>query len=362
MISKKSKKLSKGKVLVAMSGGVDSSVAAYLLKKQGYEVAGVTMQIWTAEKKGFEAVQNIKDVKAVCRKLKIPHHILNVEKNFKSKVVDYFSKEYIKGRTPNPCTVCNKLVKFKDIMAEADKLGFDVIATGHYAQILEKKERFHVAEGIDQIKDQAYMLFALPQKVLKRTIFPNGDKTKAQIRAIARRAGLKVSEKKESMDICFIPDNDYVKFLVQKGGAKTKKGRIRLKSGEVVGEHDGYFQYTIGQRRGLGVAYKEPLYVLNLDSKKNEVIVGNKLELQNQSFKVTKMHWMKDVKGGEELDVFAKIRLNTPKKPARIKISADKKSVSAAYIEPQEAITPGQAAVFFDKDLIIGGGWIEKVT
>jgi len=351
-----------------MSGGVDSSVAAYLLKEQGYEVTGATIKTWVAnscEAKNTRAccnVEGVRDARAVARRIGIPYYVLDFEKEFKEGVVDYFSSEYLKGRTPNPCIACNEKIKFKGFLERARELGFDMMATGHYARRIYQNGRYLVAEGRDKTKDQAYVLFPLSQEDLGKTLLPLGDLKKDRIREIARRLELQIADKPDSMEICFVPSNDYGKFMTNEGGAKEKVGVIRMSSGKVLGEHRGYFNFTIGQRRGLGVAYSEPLYVLEVKPEANEVIVGTKEEVKAQRFLVTGMNWLIDPQMFEGGEVLAKIRANSPKAPAQIKLSADRKSTEVTFFEPQEAITPGQAAVFFDKDVVLGGGWIEEVS
>ena len=367
MISNGFIKSSRPKVLVAMSGGVDSSVAAYLLKEQGYDVTGATIKTWVAnscESKNTRAccaVEGVEDARSVCRKLDIPYYVLDFEKDFKRDVVDYFASEYLKGRTPNPCIACNEKIKFKGFLERAKDLGFDLMATGHYARRIERNGRFLVAEGFDKTKDQAYVLFPLVQEDLARTLLPMGEHKKDKIREIARDLGLRVADKPDSMEICFVPSNDYGKFLTNEGGAQAKKGVIRLKSGEVLGEHDGFFHFTIGQRRGIGVAYTEPLYVIQILPETNEVVVGTKEDVRAKEFTVSRINWIVDPATVQELECFVKIRSNSAKASAHVKVASDKVSAHVTFCEPTEAITPGQAAVFFDEDVVLGGGWIDNV-
>ncbi len=370
MILKKLKKSSKskGKVLVAMSGGVDSSVAACLLKKAGYEVAGATIKTWVSGScpdKNTRACCNMKgieDARSVCEQLEAPYYVLDFEEDFKRDVVDYFTSEYKKGRTPNPCVICNRIVKFGKFIERAGSLGYDFMATGHYAKRIKKGGRFYIQEGVDKTKDQAYVLALLTQDILSKTLLPNGKQTKKKIRKIAHELNLEIADKEDSMEICFIPSNNYAMFLEREGIVKSKKGDIRFKDGKKLGEHDGYFHYTIGQRRGLGVGHKEPLYVIELRPDQNQVIVGTKQDVLAKDFTVTNINWVKPLRGGEELKVEVKIRANSPKAKAVIKISEDKDSARVSFKNPQEAITPGQAGVFYEKDVVIGGGWIEEVV
>jgi len=350
-----------------MSGGVDSSVAAYLLKEQGYDVTGATIKTWVAgscaskNTRACCAVEGVEDARSVCRKIGIPYYVLDFEQDFKRDVVEYFSSEYLKGRTPNPCIACNEKIKFKGFLERAKELGFELMATGHYARRIERDGRFYVAEGFDDTKDQAYVLFPLTQEDLSRTLLPLGEQKKDRIREIARELGLRVADKPDSMEICFVPSNDYGKFLINEGGAQSKKGVIRLKTGEALGEHNGFFNFTIGQRRGLGVAYKEPLYVTEIRPETNEVVVGTKEDTLGREFTVGPVNWMADPATLTELHCSVKIRANSEKAPAQIRVSSDKKTVRVVFDEPQDAITPGQAAVFFNGDVVLGGGWIDSV-
>ena len=285
------------RVLLGMSGGVDSSVSAILLKKEGYEVIGATMKLWTGNTKQDEEKNKkaISDAKKVCDKLGIEHHIFDAEKEFEQCVINNFVEQYQNAKTPNPCIECNKYIKFGYFYNKAKELGCDYIATGHYAKVKwsNKYNQYILKKSKADKKDQSYFLYQIPKKILPKVIFPLEDFTyKTEIRKIAEENNLIVAKKKDSQEVCFIPDNDYVKFLQNHGNSNEKIGNIVLKNGQILGKHKGLIHYTIGQRKGLGIAYKEPLYVVKLDSTKNEVIVGTEKELYKDTLYAKELNFL----------------------------------------------------------------------
>lgn len=363
----------KKKILIAMSGGVDSSVTAALLQEEGHEVGGATIRTWAPNDCSLQntraccGLSGVEDAQNVAEKLGIPYWVFNFEKEFKSLVVDYFADEYKKGRTPNPCVACNEHIKFRLFLKRAQLLGYDYIATGHYAQIIQESSSgsFFITEGADQNKDQSYVLFPLGKELLPNILLPIGAYTKPQIRQKARELDLCVMDKPDSQEICFIPSNDYGEFLNKKMVRENdptlpkEKGLIKTREGKVMGEHEGYYRYTRGQRRGLGVAHQERLYVLDTDPANNEVIVGYKEDIKNQICRVARMNWFISPEPGTVFEAFVKIRAQHEKAKASVRI-VDGRTVEINFCEPQEAITPGQGAVIYAGNRVLGGGWIES--
>jgi tRNA-specific 2-thiouridylase len=347
-----------------MSGGVDSSAAAALLLEQGYDVVGITLKLWLqdcvsrAEDKCC-GPQAVTDARAVCHKLGIPHYLVDEAAEFQSKVIRYFADEYKAGRTPNPCVVCNQNLKFGQLIERADELGAQYVATGHFARVERSNDeaRTLLKRGCDRRKDQSYFLFSLRQDQLGRALFPLGEKSKADTRAVARHRQLKTADKEESMEICFVPDDDYGRFLQQANLVQRHRGEIVNLQGEVVGEHDGIEFYTIGQRRGLGISSPKPLYVIELDAVRNRVVVGDGAALVSEEFVVERCNWIAVGEPPSSLEVLVKIRYNHPGALATVTPLAG----GAARVRlhtAQRAITAGQAAVFYQGDVVVGGGWI----
>ncbi len=358
----------KKKILVAMSGGVDSSVAAAILKEQGHDVAGATIRTWSPDNcdnrntRACCGLTGVEDARDVADSLGIPYWVFNFEKEFKEHVVDYFASEYKKGRTPNPCIACNEHIKFRLFLSRARKLGYDSIATGHYARLVFDAETatYHLTEGMDASKDQSYVLFPLGQDIFPFLSLPIGGFTKDEIRAKAREINLCVKDKPDSQEICFIPSNDYGAFLRREYLTSAgEPGVIRTQDGKILGKHEGYFNFTRGQRRGMGVAFTERLYVLNTDPETNEVIVGTKEQIMQRSFLVSKVNWF----AKPDQNIFralVKIRSQHPKSPATVE-QVGENQARVVFDLDQDAITPGQAAVFYEGIKVLGGGWIESV-
>jgi tRNA-specific 2-thiouridylase len=351
------------RVIVGMSGGVDSSAAAALLLEQGYDVVGITLKLWPqdcvnrAEDKCC-GPQAVADARAVCHSLGIPFYLVDEAAEFQSKVIQYFADEYKAGRTPNPCVLCNQNLKFGRLIDRADRLGARYVATGHFARLERNGDgRVLLKRGRDLWKDQSYFLFSLRQEQLARALFPLGEKTKQDTREVARHCRLKTADKEESMEICFVPDNDYGRFLREANLAQAHAGDIVDLQGRVVGRHEGIEFYTIGQRKGLGLSAPKPLYVVELDAATNRVVVGDESVLERDEFVVERCNWIPFDGPPGQIDVTAKIRYNHPGTPATVSPLADGK-VRVKLHTPQRAITPGQAAVFYQDDLVVGGGWI----
>jgi tRNA-specific 2-thiouridylase len=353
------------RVVVGMSGGVDSSTTAALLMQQGYEVIGITLKLWPqncaarAEDKccGPQAVM---DARGVCGKLGIPFYLVDESGNFKKEVIQYFAAEYKAGRTPNPCVLCNEKLKFGALLDRARELGADHVATGHYARIEPGPNgRTLLKKGCDPLKDQSYFLFSLKQEQLSRALMPLGILTKPETRELARHSELKIADKEESMEICFVPDNDYGKFLLDSGAMVRHRGEMVDLSGRVLGHHDGIEFFTIGQRKGLGISSTHPLYVVALDPETNRVILGGNTDLDRDDFRVEHCNWIAFDTPPDTLEVSAKIRYKNPGTPATVTLLPDG-AVNVRLHAPQRAVTPGQACVFYDGDVVVGGGWIAR--
>jgi len=351
------------RILLGMSGGVDSSVAGYLLREQGYDVIGVTMKVWPqdcisrAEDKCC-GPQAVADARAVAHSLGIPHYVVDEADQFERTVIDYFTSEYQAGRTPNPCVMCNEKLKFGNLWGKAEALGCDFIATGHYAIIEHHRDRAVLRKGIDPRKDQSYFLFSLRQPQLRRALTPLGTMRKPEIRKIARSLGLKVADKIDSQEICFVPGHDYKAFLRSHlGENEFHRGEIYDVEGNFVGEHDGIELFTIGQRKGLPGGSAKPRYVVDLDAETKRVIVGDVEDLVCDEFEIDRTNWIARELTDEDVDATVKVRYSHPGTPATV-TSLENHRARIRLHEPQRAITPGQAAVIYDGDVVIGGGWI----
>ncbi|MFB3922981.1 MAG: tRNA 2-thiouridine(34) synthase MnmA [Terriglobia bacterium] len=373
-------------IAVAMSGGVDSSTAAALLAENNPgSLVGLTMQLWNQRRLpsllGLESgaalpghasgrccsLDDVYDARRVADFLGIPYYVLNFQERFENDVVRPFVERYLAGETPIPCSLCNTEIKFEKFVTSAREIGAERIATGHYARIRrdEKTGRHLLLAGVDRGKDQSYFLFGLTQEQLARSIFPLGELTKEQVRDIARARQLPVAEKPESQEICFVPSRSYREFieayLTEQGQAlDDRAGEIVSTDGRVIGQHQGVHHYTVGQRKGLGMAVGEPLYVIEIDRVRNRVVVGRDAELFRRRFVVRDVNWIRPVTEGETFEAQVKIRNKHIPAPARVEARANGEA-SVGFIAPQRAITPGQAAVFYDGDQVLGGGWISKV-
>jgi tRNA-specific 2-thiouridylase len=357
----------KTRVVVGMSGGVDSSATAALLLEQGFDVVGITLKLWPqdcvsrAEDKCC-GPQAVTDARAVCHKLGIPYYLIDEAAEFQTKVIQYFADEYKAGRTPNPCVMCNQNLKFGRLIERADQLGAEYIATGHFARVEKSADgdRTLLKRGRDARKDQSYFLFSLRQDQLRRAMFPLGEKTKTDTREVARHCNLKTADKAESMEICFVPDNDYGGFLQKANLVQKHRGEIVNLNGQVIGQHDGVEFYTIGQRKGLGISWRKPLYVVDLDAPANRVVVGEEPALDRDEFIADRCNWIPFDTPPESIEAIAKIRYNHPGTLATVTPLLGGERAKVKLHTPQRAIAPGQAAVFYQDDLVLGGGWISR--
>ena len=346
------------KVVVGLSGGVDSSVAAYLLKKQGYEVIGVTMHMWQPEGDAEEP-SSITDARKVAEALDIPYYVMDFKDVFEKRVMNYFVEEYLQGHTPNPCTTCNRFVKWEALLERSRQLGADYIATGHYARIVQLSNgRYTIKTSAASAKDQTYALYNLTQEQLAHTLMPVGEYTKEEIRNIASGANLPVAQKKDSMEICFIPDNDYSSFIERKAGNRVPgPGNFVTKDGSVIGQHKGITHYTIGQRKGLNLALGEPVFVTRICSKTGDVVIGSNEEVFSTTLICDRINFM----GMEELKeprrVMAKIRYAHKGENCLLEKINDTQ-IKCTFDNPVRAVTPGQAVVFYEQDYVLGGGTI----
>lgn len=352
-------------VVVGMSGGVDSSVTALLLKEKGYNVIGITMNVWQREEtenvceKACCALDSVNDARKVCNKLDVPFYVLNFKDIFKSIVIDNFVSEYISGKTPNPCIMCNRYVKFETLLNKALALGASYIATGHYARVDYNKEtdRYFLRKSVTDKKDQTYALYNLKQEQLKHIIMPLGEYTKEEVRKIANDNSLVNANKHDSQEICFVEDNNYAKFIEEKYNYKSKPGNFIDKDGNILGKHKGIIHYTIGQRRGLGISFNKSVYVVSLNVDDNTVTLGEEEELLKDNLICTNVNFMPFEKLEKPIKVSSKIRYNTTAVMSTI-YPLENGDVKVIFENKVKSITPGQAVVFYDNDILVGGGTI----
>jgi tRNA-specific 2-thiouridylase len=370
-------------LVVAMSGGVDSSLAAFLLKEKGYRVVGISMKLWDFKEVGGDpnpdgrccSIEALNDARTVCEKMEIPHYVVDFKDDFKKAVISNFVEEYEKGRTPNPCIICNTEIKWRRLREKAKALGAEYLATGHYARIKydERDKRFLLLKGIDPTRDQSYALWGLSQENLSRTIFPLGELTKKEVRAQAKQHGLKVAEKAESQEICFVADDDYPRFIKEWLGKQSQGTRVKGQEQEIqpgpvfnlrgkkIGEHKGIPFYTIGQRRGLSIALGKPLYVVRIEADKNAIYVGEDNDLFKSSFIVSNLNWITFDHLEKEMECRVKIRYQHQPQEASIS-PLTKNEVMVKFKKSERAITPGQSAVFYQDEVVLGGGIIDRVV
>lgn len=350
------------KALIAMSGGVDSSVAAFLCKEMGYECTGCTMKLYNNEDAGVPkehtccSLDDIEDARSVAFRMGMPYYVFNFSDDFKEKVIDNFVLSYINGRTPNPCIECNRHMKFAKLHDRAKIMGCEYIVTGHYARIEKEGDKYLLKKGLDESKDQSYVLYQLTQAQLAHTMFPLGNLNKTQVREIAENNGFINANKPDSQDICFVPDGDYARVIKEYSGYEPTEGNFVDKNGAVMGKHKGIIHYTIGQRKGLGVTFGEPKYVCKINPADNTVVLGNNEDLFEKEVLVENINWISGQAPTQEFTCSAKIRYNQKEQPARVIPDGTKATI--IFDAPQRAITPGQAAVMYSGDIVLGGGTI----
>jgi len=358
--------MSKKKVMIGMSGGVDSSVAAALLLEQGYEVVGVTLKLWSEKIDEMErpsggccSLDDINDARMVANKLGIPHYVMNFKDEFRKDVVDYFVEEYQHGRTPNPCIACNRYIKFEGLMDKAIAMGFDYVATGHYAKIIKNPltDRFELHRGLSFKKDQSYVLYNFTQEQLSHMLMPLSDLTKDQTREIAEKYEFSVAKKPDSMEICFVPDQDYAAFIERYTGKKSVPGNFIDSQGKIMGVHKGIRHYTIGQRKGLGIAFGIPMFVTKIDVENNTVTLALEKEIFQTELTAGDLNFIEISQLTEPIQIEAKVRYSAIPAPATL-IPQTGNTVKVVFAQPQRAITPGQAVVFYNGESVVGGGTI----
>ncbi len=355
----------KDRIVVAMSGGVDSSVAAALLAEAGYDAVGISMRLYATPQENYSksccSPDDLFDARTVASSLGIPFYVANYQEVFRERVIDYFVEEYRHGRTPNPCVACNNHLKFDILLKRSLALGSTFLATGHYARIDRSGDRPVLKAGLDASKDQSYFLFGIPREALSRIIFPLGGLTKDQVRDEAHRLELETADKPDSHEICFVAGGDYKDFVAEKlAQEETTPGKLVHANGEVLGDHDGIHNFTIGQRKGLGISYHEPLYVQSIRPSDGTVVVGPPGGVFSRGLVAERCNWLSFERPQGPLECAVKIRYRSEAVPALVTVGADATTAFVEFEEPQRAVTPGQAAVFYRGDEVLGGGWIEE--
>ncbi len=354
-----------GRVVVAMSGGVDSSVAAALLAEAGYDAVGITMRLYATPQENYSksccSPDDLFDARTVASSLDIPFYVANYQEVFRERVIEYFIKEYRYGRTPNPCVACNNHLKFDILLKRSLALGSKFLATGHYARIDRSGDQPVLRTGLDKTKDQSYFLFGIPREALSRIIFPLGGLEKDEVRQEAHRLELETADKPDSHEICFVAGGDYKDFVAERlAMEETTPGKLVHANGEVLGEHDGIHNFTIGQRRGLGISYNEPLYVQSIRPIDGTVVVGPQGGVYSRGLVAERCNWLSFERPAGPMECQVKIRYRSEAVPALVTVGADAETAFVEFEEPQRAVTPGQAAVFYRGDEVLGGGWIEE--
>jgi len=359
----------KKRVVVAMSGGVDSSVAACLLQEAGYDVIGISLKVWDekiSNKRGKTCCSflDIQDARSVCAQLGIPFYAFDFQNEFKSNVIEPFVAEYYSGRTPNPCILCNQHIKFSSLLVEAQKLNADYLATGHHARVRkDDRGQYHLLKGMDASKDQSYVLYHLSQKELSQILFPIGELTKKEVRQLAIKYQLSTADKEESQDICFISDGDHSRFIKENYPKQMKEGFFVNQAGKILGEHQGIHKYTVGQRRGIGIGFGTRTYVIKINAPTNEVVLGLQEDLLASGLVASQVKWVNGQKSMINNNTFScgvKIRYQKNEIPSLVKVGFTNDQALVHFKDKSPAISPGQAAVFYDGDEVLGGGWIEK--
>ena len=353
------------KALIAMSGGVDSSVAAYLIKNQGYDCIGCTMKLYDNEDIGISrsrtccSLDDVEDARSVAYKIGMPYYVFNFSDGFREKVIEKFVRSYESGATPNPCIDCNRYMKFDKLYERAKMLGCEYIVTGHYARIEYDGERYLLKKALDETKDQSYVLYSLTQEQLEHTLFPLGNMRKTEVRAVAQRNGFFNADKPDSQDICFVPDGKYAEFLEHFTGKAYPEGSFLSIDGTILGKHKGIVRYTVGQHKGLGIPSEDPLYVKEINARENTVTLCEEQDLYSKEFTVCDFHWISEEPPQNEMRCKAKVRYRQKEQAAMV-IPIDNNSVKVIFDVPQRAVTPGQAAVLYNGDIVLGGGTISK--